>query len=277
MFSFARLAILPVPMPLASVKTFTTVSDAPSTPPTKPRTVPSNPELVITRTTPAFTPIPPVRSRPTPSLPSLSALSPTCHTHPRSPLLPTVSPTPRPPSTPLFPLSLASFLLPAAPALVSPAVPLAPRPQVDPVLLTPPGIAIASPLLISRSDPLSSPSLIEEPALVTQPLNPELFDPQLFPLLDHCYVIAAGTPMLILLVVKFIQFCLALPGGLSTIVHAIRSSHIIFQHMGGCLVYTRTTTICVVICFAILAFAYKFSFLLTNWTCTYPSIVYNFT
>jgi len=48
---------------------------------------------------------------------------------------------------------------------------------------------------------------IEEPALITQPLNHELFDPEPFPLLNE----AAGTPPLILIIVEFFQPRLTLP------------------------------------------------------------------
>ena len=52
---------------------------------------------------------------------------------------------------------------------------------------------------------------IEEPALITQPVNSELFDPELFSLLEHCYAKAARTPPLILIVVEFFRPCLTLP------------------------------------------------------------------
>ncbi|KZT37013.1 plasma membrane H+-transporting ATPase [Sistotremastrum suecicum HHB10207 ss-3] len=48
--------------------------------------------------------------------------------------------------------------------------------------------------------------------------------------------------------------------GLSTIVHAIRGSRIIFQRMRNYSIYACAVTIRIVVCFAILAFAYKFSF-----------------
>ena len=48
--------------------------------------------------------------------------------------------------------------------------------------------------------------------------------------------------------------------GLSTIVHTIRGSCIIFQRMRNYSVYTCTVTIRIVVCFAILVFAYKFNF-----------------
>ena len=48
--------------------------------------------------------------------------------------------------------------------------------------------------------------------------------------------------------------------GLSTIVHAIRGSRIIFQRMRNYSVYACAVTIRIVVCFAILAFAYKFNF-----------------
>ncbi|THH19797.1 hypothetical protein EUX98_g8705 [Antrodiella citrinella] len=49
--------------------------------------------------------------------------------------------------------------------------------------------------------------------------------------------------------------------GLSTIVHAIRGSCIIFQRMRNYSIYACAVTIRIVVCFAILAFAYKFEFL----------------
>jgi H+-transporting ATPase len=48
--------------------------------------------------------------------------------------------------------------------------------------------------------------------------------------------------------------------GLSTIVHAIRGSRIIFQRMRNYSIYACAVTIRIVVCFAILAFAYKFDF-----------------
>jgi H+-transporting ATPase len=48
--------------------------------------------------------------------------------------------------------------------------------------------------------------------------------------------------------------------GLSTIVHAIRQSRIIFQRMRNYSIYACAVTIRIVVCFAILAFAYKFNF-----------------
>jgi len=48
--------------------------------------------------------------------------------------------------------------------------------------------------------------------------------------------------------------------GLSTIIHAIRGSRIIFQRMRNYSVYACAVTIRIVICFAVLAFAYKFNF-----------------
>ena len=48
--------------------------------------------------------------------------------------------------------------------------------------------------------------------------------------------------------------------GLSTIVHAIRQSHIIFQRMRNYSIYACAVTIRIVVCFSILAFAYKFDF-----------------
>ena len=48
--------------------------------------------------------------------------------------------------------------------------------------------------------------------------------------------------------------------GLSTIMHAIRGSRIIFQHMRNYTIYTCAITIRIVVCFSILAFAYKFDF-----------------
>jgi H+-transporting ATPase len=48
--------------------------------------------------------------------------------------------------------------------------------------------------------------------------------------------------------------------GLSTIVHAIRGSRIIFQRMRNYSIYACAVTIRIVVCFGILAFAYKFDF-----------------
>jgi len=48
--------------------------------------------------------------------------------------------------------------------------------------------------------------------------------------------------------------------GLSTIVHAIRQSRIIFQRMRNYSIYACSITIRIVVCFAILSFAYKFDF-----------------
>ncbi|KAG8927920.1 plasma membrane H+-ATPase [Tulasnella sp. 419] len=48
--------------------------------------------------------------------------------------------------------------------------------------------------------------------------------------------------------------------GLSTIVHAIKGSRIIFQRMRNYSIYACAVTIRIVVCFAILAFAYKFDF-----------------
>ncbi|KAF9788221.1 plasma membrane H+-transporting ATPase [Thelephora terrestris] len=48
--------------------------------------------------------------------------------------------------------------------------------------------------------------------------------------------------------------------GLSTIVHAIRGSRVIFQRMRNYSIYACAVTIRIVVCFAILAFAYKFNF-----------------
>lgn len=48
--------------------------------------------------------------------------------------------------------------------------------------------------------------------------------------------------------------------GLSTIVHAIRQSRIIFQRMRNYAIYACAVTIRIVVCFAILAFTYKFDF-----------------
>ena len=48
--------------------------------------------------------------------------------------------------------------------------------------------------------------------------------------------------------------------GLSTIVHAIRGSRIIFQRMRNYSIYACAVTIRIVVCFAVLAFAYKFNF-----------------
>ncbi|TFK21807.1 plasma-membrane proton-e [Coprinopsis marcescibilis] len=48
--------------------------------------------------------------------------------------------------------------------------------------------------------------------------------------------------------------------GLSTIIHAIRQSRIIFQRMRNYSIYACAVTIRIVVCFAILAFAYKLDF-----------------
>src|SRR5882762_3220800 len=48
--------------------------------------------------------------------------------------------------------------------------------------------------------------------------------------------------------------------GLSTIVHAIRGSRVIFQRMRNYSIYACAVTIRIVVCFAVLAFAYKFDF-----------------
>jgi H+-transporting ATPase len=48
--------------------------------------------------------------------------------------------------------------------------------------------------------------------------------------------------------------------GLSTIVHAIRGSRIIFQRMRNYAIYACAVTIRIVVCFSILVFAYKFQF-----------------
>ncbi|KAJ7462014.1 hypothetical protein FB451DRAFT_1371056 [Mycena latifolia] len=48
--------------------------------------------------------------------------------------------------------------------------------------------------------------------------------------------------------------------GLSTIVHAIHGSRVIFQRMRNYSIYACAVTIRIVVCFAILAFAYKFDF-----------------
>lgn len=48
--------------------------------------------------------------------------------------------------------------------------------------------------------------------------------------------------------------------GLSTIVHAIRGSRIIFQRMRNYSIYACAVTIRIVVCFAILAFAFKYDF-----------------
>lgn len=48
--------------------------------------------------------------------------------------------------------------------------------------------------------------------------------------------------------------------GLSTIVHAIQQSRIIFQRMRNYSVYACSVTIRIVVCFAVLAFTYKFDF-----------------
>ena len=48
--------------------------------------------------------------------------------------------------------------------------------------------------------------------------------------------------------------------GLSTIVHAIRGSRIIFQRMRNYAIYACAVTIRIVVCFAVLVFAYRFQF-----------------
>jgi H+-transporting ATPase len=48
--------------------------------------------------------------------------------------------------------------------------------------------------------------------------------------------------------------------GLSTIVHAIKGSRVIFQRMRNYAIYACAVTIRIVVCFAILAFAYQFDF-----------------
>jgi len=48
--------------------------------------------------------------------------------------------------------------------------------------------------------------------------------------------------------------------GLSTIVHAIRGSRIIFQRMRNYSIYACAVTIRIVVCFAVLAFGYRFDF-----------------
>jgi H+-transporting ATPase len=48
--------------------------------------------------------------------------------------------------------------------------------------------------------------------------------------------------------------------GLSTIVHAIRGSRVIFQRMRNYSIYACAVTIRIVVCFAVLAFSYKFDF-----------------
>jgi H+-transporting ATPase len=48
--------------------------------------------------------------------------------------------------------------------------------------------------------------------------------------------------------------------GLSTIVHAIRQSRVIFQRMRNYSIYACAVTIRIVVCFSILAFTYKFDF-----------------
>jgi H+-transporting ATPase len=48
--------------------------------------------------------------------------------------------------------------------------------------------------------------------------------------------------------------------GLSTIVHAIRGSRVIFQRMRNYSIYACAITIRIVVCFAALSFAYKFDF-----------------
>ena len=148
--SASRSATPLAPTLLISANIYTTVSDAPTMPPTTPKMVPSSRARVTTRTIPASTRIPPVRSRPTLSLPSRWVPSPPCHTSPRSPLLPIVSLTPRPPSTPLFPPSVTPIPRRVlAPLLSSPPVPGPPPdlptlPQVTAVIMAPP---------MSRLDP----------------------------------------------------------------------------------------------------------------------------
>ena len=147
--SASRPATLLAPTLLTSASTSTTVSDALTTPPTAPRTVPSSLARVTTRIIQASTPMPAVRSRPIPSLPSLWVLSAPCHTSPRFLLLPTVSPILHLSSTPPFPPTAALHLL-------LPAFLPAPGPPLEPVLPTPAEIAPAL-LPVSRSDPPSSP------------------------------------------------------------------------------------------------------------------------
>jgi H+-transporting ATPase len=48
--------------------------------------------------------------------------------------------------------------------------------------------------------------------------------------------------------------------GLSTIVHAIRGSRVIFQRMRNYAIYACAVTIRIVVCFAVLVFAYRFQF-----------------
>lgn len=54
-----------------------------------------------------------------------------------------------------------------------------------------------------------------------------------------------------------LTYCLLL---FSSSVHAIRGSRIIFQRMRNYSIYACAVTIRIVVCFAILAFAYKFDF-----------------
>jgi H+-transporting ATPase len=48
--------------------------------------------------------------------------------------------------------------------------------------------------------------------------------------------------------------------GLSTIVHAIRQSRVIFQRMRNYSIYACAVTIRIVVCFSLLAFIYQFDF-----------------
>ncbi len=48
--------------------------------------------------------------------------------------------------------------------------------------------------------------------------------------------------------------------GLSTIVHAIKQSRVIFQRMRNYAIYACSVTIRIVVCFAVLSFTYKFDF-----------------
>lgn len=48
--------------------------------------------------------------------------------------------------------------------------------------------------------------------------------------------------------------------GLSTIIHAVRGARVIFQRMRNYSIYACAVTIRIVVCFAVLAFAYKFDF-----------------
>ena len=139
-------------MLLATASIFTIASDASTTPQITPKTVLSSPARVTTRISLAYTPIQVVRSKLTPSLPSLWVQLAPCHTSLGSPLPPIVSLTPRLPSTTLFLLPVA----PHPPPLALPSAPPAPGPLL-PDLPTLPGVTpVIAVLQVLRSDPLSS-------------------------------------------------------------------------------------------------------------------------